>query len=329
MEEEPAGMEKGDSIEGKKIISNKTLLELPKGNIALYIGSGPRVDSVFHLSAVVRTDFYIISDLLFPSEQTFTALDAQVMVTPKNGFDVIQKRAASIGCVLIDQAVLLSPEQWIPAFNALRTGTIIIMHTIHPDHSFFQSAFQTRMGLAPYQGQKGVLIKTGNVSEEDFEIANMIQSWGQHEIHGIGILRRNDQMSLTDSMRRARACKYLLGDFGGRKMTWEAYTNLPPEKKKEIDNETKSEPLEKLLAKLNRPAPPAEYDFEAMTVDANNLAKAISSILSKLLPVERTELIQIFRQTFNEIEACPDKLNLLMVQQIFGVLISQLSDKEQ
>jgi hypothetical protein len=157
-------------------MGNKTALEdivrnpkaeivLEKGKAALYIGSGPRVENVSHISGLVDASTYILSDLEFKSNEQVDVAGKTVLTTSKDGFEVL-KADPTINFIIIDQAVSYKEK-----YNAIPNGTYVMLNYLFPV-SHISAKY---IGLEPSRAE-GIFVKQRDASPSDFEIFYKIRA---------------------------------------------------------------------------------------------------------------------------------------------------------
>jgi hypothetical protein len=154
------------SLELEKILeeAKSAPIKLEPGQAALYIGSGS-IGRIEDIALLVDTATYILSDReCFSKDETLKVGNKTIVTTSKDGFEVLKENP--IGFVLIDQAVVYSPEQW----NLIRNGAYVVNHSITGDRAEF---LNKRIGLV--RAGKSIYQKIRDVNPEDFEVANSLE----------------------------------------------------------------------------------------------------------------------------------------------------------
>ena len=145
--------------------NSKAEIVLEKGKAALYIGSGPRVENVSHISELVDASTYILSDFEFKSDEQVDVAGKTVLTTSKDGFEVL-KADPTINFVIIDQAVSYKEK-----YNAIPNGTYV-----HFNYLFPVSPMSAKyIGLEPSR-VKGIFVKQRDASPSDFEFFYKIRA---------------------------------------------------------------------------------------------------------------------------------------------------------
>jgi len=145
--------------------NSKAEIVLEKGKSALYIGSGPCVENVSHISNLVDASTYILSDFEFKSNEQVDVAGKTVLTTSKDGFEVL-KADSTINFVIIDQAV-----SYREAYNTIPNGTYV-----HFNYLFPVSPMSAKyIGLEPSR-VKGIFVKQRDASTSDFEFFYKIRA---------------------------------------------------------------------------------------------------------------------------------------------------------
>lgn len=154
----------------RNLKDGKALVSLEDGVKALYIGSGPFLKNVRHMTRLVDSTHYVLSDLEFEGEETVQFGDCRVTATNKDGFKLIKEE--KIGFVMVDNALLGRLEE---AYKNIEIGSCIYVHETLPDSTpFGHEICAERLGL---EKVKGNLYRKGKeASNEDFEISYKIMN---------------------------------------------------------------------------------------------------------------------------------------------------------
>ncbi len=156
----------------KTLCARKPAIILPPAASALYIGSGPSINSVRHMLPLVDASTYVLADMAFDAKDVKTVQykDCAVRTTDQDGYEIIEeaaiKKDRSIGVIMVDQVAF---DGMPAAYRHINNGTFILVHTFDPEHPWLDPFLHTRIGLAHQHGN--LLYKTSSVDASVIEAA--------------------------------------------------------------------------------------------------------------------------------------------------------------
>ena len=290
-----------DNLEFRvKALNNKSsALTLSAGESALYIGSGPELQNVWHMLPLVDAPHYILSDLAFPARKTTRYNDCSITQTNQDGFHLVSEDPA-IRFVMIDQAAEGDFER---AYNAMHIGTVIYIHTIDTLHPHISRVYQERIGATALLS-KCFFKKERNAGANDFAIAREVHNIITSPLLAVPYLSDDSMPGIFANVVRRRCFGDKDDDYSRQFAHLEADMRLHGARDRFREDPTpedlaRSQALFETLLEPNgplelsfpdNPFTPGGMDSKKILAEADAVRKIIDSVSPRLIPSERDSL---------------------------------------
>ncbi len=149
---------------------NKAEITLGEDEKAIYIGSGPYIENISHITPLVNAKTYILSDIKFEKNEEVIIDDVRIIISKKDGFELV-KKDKNIKFVMIDQAVSYKDKLRLISENAY-----VCFWTMSKFNDFEKIIYE-RMGLKYHSTHQGVAIfvKKKEPSKNDVKVAEYLK----------------------------------------------------------------------------------------------------------------------------------------------------------
>lgn len=300
-------------------------LKLNSSESALYIGSGPSLQTAQHMTSIVDSQHYILSDLQFPTTLTTQYGDCRITQTNQNGYLLLPKDS-SIRFVMIDQA---AEGDFETAYKAMQHGTFVYVHTIDATHTLMSRAYQERIG-ASFHLSRALFKKERAANTDDFKIANAVDEIVKNPLYTVPFFSGDPDLVFENGVRR----RY----FGNRE---DAHTKTMAQITAGIiiedgRNNYRTNPADGLSdAEAERMVEQMftqslatiswEPNPDRVIADAVALRESLSSLLIILSPSEKADIKDVLETTSLGFTARPDKAYHATVKSIIDDCLQKLS----